>query len=53
MSPENAALILSWMDALMEEPLHRCQLDGAKINVSRWRRSHQKGADVSKESVFV
>ena len=35
MSPKNAGLILLWMDAWMEELLHWCQLDGAKINMSR------------------
>ncbi len=53
MSPENVASILSRMDAWMNELLHWCRLDGAKINMSRWRRSHQKGADVSTESVLV
>jgi hypothetical protein len=35
LSPENAASILLWMDTWMEELLHWCRLDGAKINMSR------------------
>jgi hypothetical protein len=44
MSPENAASMQSRIVFCIEES-ERCLLvDGAKMCMSRWRRSHQKGA---------
>ena len=45
MSPEKAALMRSWMVFWMEDLPRCCIVDGAKMNMSRWRRSHQKRVD--------
>jgi hypothetical protein len=47
MSPEKAALIRTLMVVWMEDLPCCCIVDGAKMSMSRWRRSHQKGADDS------
>ncbi len=44
MSPEKAALIWSWIVSCIEELLHCFRVEGAKISMSRCRRSHQNGA---------
>ena len=50
MSPAKAAAILSQMqDCIDSWPL--CSLvDGANMSMSRWRRSHQNGAEIAFES---
>jgi len=44
MSPENAASMRSRIVFCIEESERCLRVDGAKISMSRWRRSHQKGA---------
>ena len=44
MSPEKAALIRSWIVPCIEELLRYFRVKGAKISLSRCRRSHQNGA---------
>jgi hypothetical protein len=51
MSPANAAAILLWMHDWMEMLLRCCVVEGAKMSMSRWRSSHQKGADVALDDV--
>ena len=46
MSPEKAASIRSRMHICIELLSRLCFVVGAKISMSRWRRSHQNGADV-------
>ena len=43
MSPENAALMRSWIVFCIEESECCLRVDGANMSMSRWRRSHQKG----------
>jgi hypothetical protein len=45
MLAEKAASILSWMVVWIEDLPHCCILEGAKMSMLRWRRSHQKGGD--------
>ncbi len=45
MSSKEAALVQLWMVVWMEDLPCCCIVDGAKMSMSRWRRSHQKGAD--------
>jgi hypothetical protein len=52
MSPEKAALIRSQMVSCIEELFHCLRVEGAKISMSRCRRSHQEGA-VSSMLVLV
>ncbi len=44
--PANAASIRSRMQCCMDSEFRCCDVEGAKIYMSRWRRSHQNGADV-------
>lgn len=52
MSPANAAAILSWMQDWMGTLLRCCVVEGAKMSMSRWSRSHQKGADAVLDGEF-
>ena len=53
MSPANAASIRSRMQCWMDSLLRCWNVEGAKINMSRWRSSHQNGADVDWSVVVV
>ena len=53
MSPENAASMRSRIVAWMERPLHCFLVAGAKMSMSRWKRSHQKGAESSRDGQEV
>ena len=44
MSPENAASMRSRIVFCIEESERCLRVDGAKMSMSRWRWSHQKGA---------
>ena len=44
MSPENATSMRSLIVFCIEESERCLRVDGAKMSMSRWRRSHQKGA---------
>ena len=53
MSPANAASILSRIQDWIESLLRCCDVEGAKISMSRWSNSHQKGAEVALQVVVV
>ena len=44
MSPENEASMRPRIVFCIEESEHCLRVDGAKMSMSRWRRSHQKRA---------
>ncbi len=44
MSPEKAASMRSRIVLWIDELERWCHVEGAKMSMSRWRRSHQKGA---------
>ena len=53
MSPQKAASMRSRMVAWMESPCRCCLVAGAKMSMSRWKRSHQKGAESSMDGQEV
>ena len=44
MSPEKAALMRSRIVSWIDELERWCRVEGAKMSMSRWRKSQQKGA---------
>ena len=53
MSPQNAASMRSRIEPWMDRPWRCWRVAGAKISMSRWKSSHQKGAESLIESEDV